>query len=66
MNNQNNILPKTLFGSLKSKKSHHQLTPLGKQIARLPVDPKIARILLVAKAHDCIAKMLIIVAVLSK
>lgn len=47
------------------QKNHYKLTPLGKQMARLPIDPKIARILIAAKKHDCMAEMLIIVSALS-
>lgn len=43
----------------------YQLTPLGKKMARLPLDPKISRILLAAQKHDCMAEMLIIVSALS-
>lgn len=43
----------------------NELTPLGKQMARLPVDPKIARMLLAAQRHDCVAEMLVIVSALS-
>lgn len=43
----------------------NQLTHLGEKMARLPIDPKIARILLAAQVHDCMAEMLIIVAALS-
>ena len=46
-------------------KSRYRLTPLGKQMACLPIDPKIARILIAAKKHDCMAEMLIIVSALS-
>ena len=41
------------------------LTCLGEQMAKLPVDPKIARMLLAAKKHDCVPEMLVIVAALS-
>ena len=43
----------------------NQLSKLGEQMARLPIDPKISRMLLAAKKHDCVAEMLIIVAALS-
>ena len=33
--------------------TRYRLTKLGEQMARLPIDPKIARILLAAKKHDC-------------
>jgi ATP-dependent helicase HrpA len=41
------------------------LTPLGKQLARLPVDPRIASMLLASTEHHCLAEMLIIAAALS-
>ena len=44
---------------------HNGLTKLGEQMARLPIDPKIARILLAAKKHDCIAEILVIASALS-
>lgn len=42
-----------------------QLTPLGKQLARLPVDPRIGRMLLAAAAHKCLSEVLIIAAALA-
>ncbi|AVR79945.1 ATP-dependent helicase [Neisseria mucosa] len=47
------------------KPNCYRLTPLGKQMARLPIDPKIARILLAAKKHDCMAEILVIASALS-
>ena len=44
---------------------HNRLTKLGEQMARLPIDPKIARILLAAKKHDCMAEILVIASALS-
>lgn len=41
------------------------LTKLGEQMSRLPVDPKISRMLLAAKKHDCVQEMLVIVSALS-
>ncbi|NEX20023.1 ATP-dependent RNA helicase HrpA [Thiorhodococcus mannitoliphagus] len=41
------------------------LTSLGRQLARLPVDPRIARMLLAAVEHQCLEEMLIIAAALS-
>ncbi len=40
------------------------LTPLGKQLARLPVDPRIGRMLLAAAEEGCLADVLIIAAAL--
>ena len=57
-----------LSGSLKAAPSNtprYRLTKLGEQMARLPIDPKIARILLAAKKHDCMAEILVIASALS-
>lgn len=43
----------------------YRLTKLGEQMARLPIDPKIARILLAAKKQDCMAEILVIASALS-
>ena len=43
----------------------YRLTKLGEQMARLPIDPKIARILLAAKKHNCMAEILVIASALS-
>jgi ATP-dependent helicase HrpA len=42
-----------------------ELTTLGKQLGRLPVDPRIGRMLLAAVDHQCLAEVLIIAAALS-
>ena len=58
-----------LSGSPKAAPSNtpprYRLTRLGEQMARLPIDPKIARILLAAKKHDCMAEILVIASALS-
>ncbi|VTX56831.1 DUF3418 domain-containing protein [Neisseria sicca] len=57
-----------LSGSPKTAPSNtprYRLTKLGEQMARLPIDPKIARILLAAKKHDCMAEILVIASALS-
>lgn len=41
------------------------LTPLGKQLARLPLDPKLARMLIAASKEGCLNEVLIIVTGLS-
>ena len=59
---------KNFSGSLKAAPStppRYRLTKLGEQMARLPIDPKIARILLAAKKHDCMAEILVIASALS-
>ncbi|HVK54202.1 MAG TPA: ATP-dependent RNA helicase HrpA [Burkholderiales bacterium] len=42
-----------------------RLTPTGKELARLPVDPKVGRMLLAARDHNCLTEMLIIASALS-
>nr|WP_308073731.1 DUF3418 domain-containing protein [Neisseria polysaccharea] len=62
------IASKLLSGNLNvnSRLSlRYRLTKLGEQMARLPIDPKIARILLAAKKHDCMAEILVIASALS-
>ncbi len=41
------------------------LTPVGRELARLPVDPRIGRMLIAAKARGCLAEVLVIAACLS-
>ncbi|MEU6559159.1 ATP-dependent RNA helicase HrpA [Nocardia nova] len=41
------------------------LTPVGRQMAQLPVDPRMARMLVAAEAGGCLAEVLVIVAALS-
>lgn len=54
---------KTLF-ELGAVTEQHELTPLGRKIARLPVDPRIARIIWAAIEEHCVAEVLIIAAAL--
>src|SRR6185369_14396530 len=39
--------------------------PLGHELARLPVDPRVARMLLAAREFDCLAEMVVLAAALS-
>ena len=41
------------------------LTPLGRQLAAIPVDPRLGRMLLEADDHGCVAELLVIVSGLS-
>lgn len=43
----------------------NELTELGKELARIPVDPKIGRMLLAAREQHCVREMLILVSALS-
>jgi ATP-dependent helicase HrpA len=42
-----------------------ELAPLGEKLARLPVDPRIGRMLLASAEHHCLTEMLVIAAALS-
>ncbi|SCK30261.1 ATP-dependent RNA helicase HrpA [Vogesella sp. LIG4] len=42
-----------------------QLTQVGKELARIPVDPKVGRMLLAGREHHCVREVLIIAAALS-
>ncbi|MFO0868746.1 MAG: ATP-dependent RNA helicase HrpA [Pirellulales bacterium] len=53
----------TLF-ELGAVDEQHELTPLGRQLSRLPVDPRIGRMLLAAQDEGCLHDMLIIAAAL--
>jgi ATP-dependent helicase HrpA len=54
---------KTLF-ELGAINFSNELTPIGRQLARLPADPRIGRILLAADKEGCLADVLIIAAAL--
>ncbi len=53
-----------LLQELGAVDARNRLTPLGSRIARLPVDPRLARMLLAAHDNRCLSEMLIIVSVL--
>ena len=42
-----------------------RLTPIGRELARLPVDPRIGRMLIAAREKGCLAEVLVIAAFLS-
>lgn len=54
-----------LLQELKAVDESRRITALGKQIATLPLDPRLARMLLAADHHRCLREMLIIAAFLS-
>jgi ATP-dependent helicase HrpA len=53
------------LGALTPGGSATRLTPLGRKLARLPVDPRLGRMILEARHHDCLREVLIITAALS-
>ncbi len=54
---------KTLF-ELGAVNDRHELTELGRKLGRLPVDPRIARIVWAARDEHCLAEILIIASAL--
>ncbi len=50
---------KTLF-ELGATDRHRQLTPIGRELSRWPVDPRVGRMILAADDHACLEEMLII------
>jgi ATP-dependent helicase HrpA len=49
-----------LLRELGALDTANHLTTLGRQLARLPLEPRVGRMLLAAAEHDCVAEMLII------
>ncbi|XPE47309.1 hypothetical protein ACNKHO_11280 [Shigella flexneri] len=43
----------------------YKLTPLGRQLSQLPVDPRLARMVLEAQEHGCVREAMIITSALS-
>jgi ATP-dependent helicase HrpA len=54
-----------LLFELQAVDGQRRLTPLGEQLARLPVDPRLGRMLLAGQHDGCLAEMLVIVSALS-
>ncbi len=51
--------------NLNTKDVRKKLTPLGRQLAKLPVDPRLARMILAAKKYGCVHEVILISAALS-
>ncbi|MGA7749082.1 MAG: ATP-dependent RNA helicase HrpA, partial [Gallionella sp.] len=60
---EGNVSPSTTGGGLGRGK--YQLTQLGHELAKLPLDPKIARLLLAGRQYRCLTEILIIASALS-
>jgi ATP-dependent helicase HrpA len=54
-----------LLGELGAINEARQLTSLGHELAKLPLDPKIARLLLAGRQYHCLTEILIIASALS-
>jgi ATP-dependent helicase HrpA len=53
-----------LLQELKAMDGERRVTPLGRQLAFLPLDPRLARMLVAAGQHGCLTEMLVIAAFL--
>lgn len=53
------------LGALRGPDDALELTKLGRRLARLPIDPRLGRMLLAADADGCLDEMLVIAAALS-
>ena len=54
---------KTLF-EIGAVDAHRKLTPIGRELSKMPVDPRIGRMILAGKEEGCLAAILIIAAAL--
>ena len=54
-----------LLQELGAVDSKRQITDIGMQLAKLPLDPRVARMILAAKRENCLCEILIIASVLS-
>jgi ATP-dependent helicase HrpA len=54
-----------LLQELNAIDEKRQLTPLGQELAKLPLDPKIARLLLAGRQYHCLDEILVIASALS-
>ena len=54
-----------LLHELGAVDAHRALTALGRELARLPVDPRVGRMVLAARERGCLAEVLVIASALS-
>jgi len=54
-----------LLRELGALDTERRLQPLGRRIARLPLDPRLARMVLAARDYSCLSEVLVIVSALS-
>jgi ATP-dependent helicase HrpA len=53
------------LGALELSGAQPRLTPVGRKLASLPVDPRIARMIVEAEEHGCVRDVIVIAAALS-
>jgi ATP-dependent helicase HrpA len=54
-----------LLGELNAVDDANELTPIGKELARLPLDPRVGRMILEARDRHCLTEVLVIASALS-
>jgi ATP-dependent helicase HrpA len=54
-----------LLAELNAVDERNELTPIGRELAHLPLDPRLGRMLLAAREHNCLREMLVIASALS-
>jgi ATP-dependent helicase HrpA len=54
-----------LLQELGAVDDENQLTPMGRKLAKLPLDPRVGRMILAASDNNCLTEMLIIASALS-
>lgn len=54
-----------LLAELGAVDEAKELTPVGRELARLPLDPRVARMLVAARADGCLAEVRVVAAALS-
>jgi len=54
-----------LLGELNAVDERNELTPIGKELAKLPLDPRVGRMILEARDRQALAEVLIIASALS-
>jgi ATP-dependent helicase HrpA len=53
------------LGAIETRAGRVRLTPIGRRLAQLPLDPRLARMVLAAEEHGCLREVTIITAALS-
>ena len=54
-----------LLAELNAVDARNELTPIGHELAKLPLDPRVGRMLLAAREQQCLRELLVIAAALS-
>jgi ATP-dependent helicase HrpA len=54
-----------LLGELNAVDDFNELTPIGTELARLPLDPRVGRMILEARERNCLTEVLVIASALS-